>query len=84
LIDFSVLDRSLELKTLGDHFSILLLLLVVEVKVTLLLRIWEMIFQCWREEEREVKLNFRFLLEDCYVEEDSFSEVLLCSPPRVP
>jgi hypothetical protein len=34
LIDFSVLDRSLELKTLGDHFSILLLLLVVEVKVT--------------------------------------------------
>jgi hypothetical protein len=62
LIDFSVLDRSLELKTLGDHFSILLLLLVVEVKVTLLLRIWEMIFQCWREEERKVKLNFRFLL----------------------
>ncbi len=36
-----------------------------------------MIFQCWREEEREVKLNFRFLLWDIYVEEDSFAEVLL-------
>ncbi len=43
-VDFTF-DRSLELKILGDHFSILLLLLVVEVKVTLLLRIWEMIFQ---------------------------------------
>jgi len=32
----------------------------------------------------EVKLNIRFLLKDYYGEEDSFSEVLLCSPPRVP